>query len=362
MTLSFFDEGDEPRRPPRTEAHEPLNEHQTVLIRRAVAAGVGAVFLILLVLAANSCVKGGRERALREYNQNVGRLIDESRTTVGDPFFQLLSSGEGASPVELGTQANGLRATAGDLVKRARQLDAPDQMRGAQRFLLLVLELRREGIGKIAGKLETARGDDAAKATEAVRQITGQMAVFLASDVVYSQRVSALIAAELEQANLGGQRTVTTRFLTDASWLSPTTVASRLAASVRGRTAGAPAPGTHGHGLVAVSVGGTTLQPGAGNAVTLTGAPVFDIKFANQGENDEFDVVVTVSVQADGRTISGRRTVPESKRGSETNVSIRLDRAPPTDTASEVRVAVAKVPGEQKTDNNRQTYSALFKR
>ena len=43
-------------------------------------------------------------------------------------------------------------------------------------------------------------------------------------------------------------------------------------------------------------------------------------------------------------------------------MELPLDRQPPIGSAVTIRTTVAKVPGEQKTDNNRSEYPALFER
>ena len=61
------------------------------------------------------------------------------------------------------------------------------------------------------------------------------------------------------------------------------------------------APGLHGHGLLSTSVGAVTLQPaapGVVNRVPWSANPTITVKFANQGDNDESNVKVSVSVKA----------------------------------------------------------------
>ena len=89
------------------------------------------------------------------------------------------------------------------------------------------------------------------------------MQAFLASDVVYSQRVAPLSATALDNAGVSGQAIAGSRFIPDVSWLAPSTVAAKLG---RGRgtggATGAVAPGLHGHGITSVTAGDVTLQPG----------------------------------------------------------------------------------------------------
>jgi hypothetical protein len=240
-----------------------------------------------------------------------------------------------------------------------------DEVREAQRNVILALDLRAGALGKIADKIRTALGTGAEQ-EDAVNQIAGQMQAFLASDVLWSQRVVPLITEGLEEAEVTGQTVQNSRFLPDLSWLDPAVVADRLGAEGGGTssgTGGPLAPGTHGHGLVSTVVGDVTLQPdGAVNRIPASNNPTFTVTFQNQGENDERDVVVNLAVSGAGRPVRVRRTVDETTAGSEAEVAIPLGQAPPVGTPVQITVSVAPVRGEQTTDNNRSTYTAIFTR
>jgi hypothetical protein len=111
-----------------------------------------------------------------------------------------------------------------------------------------------------------------------------------------------------------------------------------------------------------VAVGDNTLQPaGVVNRVPATGRVTFHVTFQNQGDNDENDVRVNISVRGSGKTITARKTVAQTKAGSQAEVDIPLGQTPPIGTAT-VQVAISAVRGEQKTDNNRQSYTVIFTR
>jgi peptidoglycan hydrolase-like protein with peptidoglycan-binding domain len=226
--------------------------------------------------------------------------------------------------------------------------------------------MRQAALGKIASEVRTAvaqeQGDDSA---EAVDQIAAQMQQFLASDVVYDARVLPLIQEELADKEIGGQETQDSQFLPSLEWLDSGFVADQLGAEGGGntRTDGEPAPGLHGHGLESVSVGDVTLQPGeTANRIPAGSNVVFNVTFANQGDNDESDVNVAVRIDGDGERISARKRVDQTKAGTNSEVAIPLTEAPPIGTPVTIEVEVGKVPGEEKTDNNSQTYTAIFTR
>jgi hypothetical protein len=363
--LSFFDEDDEPRRAPRPRRAVPAGptstDPQTIRIRQGIALVVGIVLLLVIVFGIKGCVNTRKKNALKDYNGEVRSLIAESDGTVGKQLFEQLGSGR-ASPLDLQSAVNQLRVTADEQVKRARSLDVPGDMKGAQRNLLLVLGLRRDAIGKIAQKLPTAQGRTGAAA--AVESIAGEMRAFDASDVVFAWRVEPLIKEALDRNGVGGQRIPTSAFLPSIDWLDPTKVAAALGTSISGGSKRGPAaPGLHGFGLQSVTAGGVTVQPGGTlNRIPAAADLAFSVSLQNQGENDEADVVVKLTVTGGARPISVQKTIDRVNRGQTATVTIPLGRAPPIGTPVSLRVQVVPVPGETKTDNNRQSYAVLFTR
>jgi hypothetical protein len=371
--VSFFDEGDEPRTTRRPRQRAPARarqpgsaaapDRQTLLVRQGIAGLVALLLIIALVVGINSCRGAARDNSLRDYNQQVGTIASES-DELGQQLFGTLNQ-QSLQPVDQQTQVNQLRVRAQQQASRARKIDVPGDMAGAQSNLLLALDLRADAVAKIASRVVAARGDQEGAAEAATDQITGEMQAFLASDVVYQQRVVPFINEALADADIGGQRIVGGRFMDDITWLQPSVVAGRLGASAGGDQANQQiAPGRHGHGLTGVSVGQTALQPQpATNRIPATAGLAFTVRFTNQGENEETGVRVRVRVRPQtGKTISVTKTVDQTNPGAEAEVNIPLGQTPPTGTSSTVEVEVLKVPGEENVENNAQEYTVLFTR
>src|SRR5829696_9722443 len=234
--LSFFDEDDEPRSSPRPRRSaamgDPSTGQQTLLVRRAVAIGGLVLLLVLLFIAVRSCASSRKENSLKDYNREVSSIVRDSDTQVGQPFFQLLGQAGSESPQDLQTNIAGYRVQAEAQLKQARNLDVPDEMKGAQQSLLMALEFRRDGLGYIAERIRTALGDEGDAANRAIDEIAGQMQVFLTSDVLYQARSVPFIKRALDDAEIGGQRIASSRFLPGIEWLSEETVASQLGQQV----------------------------------------------------------------------------------------------------------------------------------
>jgi hypothetical protein len=158
------------------------------------------------------------------------------------------------------------------------------------------------------------------------------------------------------------------QFLASVDWISPQFVAQKLDQQLTSGKQGAggkaqtTGPGLHGTGLNATSVGTQTLAPGASNQITFQPGMVFQVAFTNQGENEEFKVKVTLRIESSGSPITISTTVPSIAKGAKATAQLTLNRTPPLNTAVTIRVTVAPVPGEKKTDNNKSAYPALFKR
>jgi len=370
--LSFFDEDDESRRTPRPRRARPSGggvataDSQTLLIRRAVA-GVGIVLvLLLLIFFIDSCRDSQNENALKDYNRQLSTIAAESDRQVSAPFFQLLTEGAGTSPQDLQTQISGYRVQAEQQYEQARRLDVPGDMRGAQESALMALEWRRDGLDRIAQEIRPALGDESEQADAAIEQIAAQMETFLASDVAWDTRVIPFIKNALDEHEIGGQEISRSQFLTDLSWLEPQTIATVLDQQLTsgGGGGGEPTgPGLHGSGLDSTSYGDTALQPEVSNRLTYEPGTGFTVNLTNQGENDEFDIKVTLRIEAEGQDpITTSETIPKVATGQSATAELPLEDQPPLDTAVTIRVNIARVPGEEKVDNNRAEYNALFTR
>src|ERR1700684_631581 len=265
--LSFFDDEDEEppttvrpahtQQQPRPQPRRPQTggsgsvDHHSMMVRRRIAAGVGVVLLIVIVLLVNGCLKRGKQQALESYNQNVNQIGQTSVSQTARPLFTTLSGASGKSALDVEVQIDQLRRQAQELAERGKGLSVPSQMTAAQRNLLSALNLRVEGLSKVASLVREALGGQAQQAST---KIAGAMEIFLASDVLYSQRVVPLIQQALTAGGVSRQTTAQSRFLPNLGWLVPSTVQSRITGQAAAAN-GAVAPGTHGHSLKGVSVG-----------------------------------------------------------------------------------------------------------
>ena len=373
--MSFFDEDDEPLRTtprprprPRPRRGSPAGgaavDSQTLYIRRAVFVVGVIVFFVLLGLVVSSCRSNQAKNSLKDYNTQITNIASKSQQT-GRDFLKLFNQGQ-PSAQTLQSSILSLKADADTTLKQAEDLSVPDAMKSAQESLLISLMLRRDGLKSTADQIRTALGDSGEQADNAIKSIAGQMAAFSASDVLYNSRVVPFIRSALARNDV--VMTVSrSEFLDNVNWLSPQYIATKLDQQLSSGAGGGKAqttgPGLHGTGLNSTSVGNQVLQPGVSNQIVYSPGQTFHVTFTNQGDNDEFNVNVTLRIESEnGSPITLNGKVAKIAKGEKATVDLPLTRTPPLNTAVTIRVTVAPVPGEKKTDNNKSAYPAVFKR
>jgi CARDB len=334
------------------------------MVRRTLAIGAGVIVLILLVIGFRGCLSARQESAIKDYVTDSSELVEQSNLE-GRQLFDLLGSEGGQDQsVDAANAVNALRSESATLVDRAQDLDAPDEVSSAQDYLVEALELRRDALDVVARELPGALADQERR--QSSDRIAEVMQVFLASDVLLQARFRPSLEEAIQDEDLEGEVTLPRpgqlRFMDDTQWVEPGFVADQIAAlrSGEGSTGDeAAAPGLHGNGLGTVTLGGVALTPGGSATVPLADDLSFDVQVVNQGENNETDVNVKVSVGADDPIVA-EEAIPEIAIGEAQNVTIPVGGEPPTGQNVPVTVEVEPVPGEEKTDNNEAEFTVIF--
>ncbi len=318
------------------------------------------MIFILLFLAVRGCLDQRKERSFKNYVSDLSALTVETKQ-LSDDFFKSLS-GQSEGDISLENQVNGEAATAQTLLDRAENLDAPDELAGAQSQVILSYEYRGDAISTVAEQLPKALGNSGAK--KATKVIAEQMQVLLASDVIF-----AMARGEIEQ-ELADQEIVVDGGVPESvflpmggnnpDWLDLTTVQDALAGAGTGggsNLANCQDDGlTHGLGLVSTTAlpGSVVLQPDTPTSVAADGLE-FEIAVMNQGETAESGIKVSLSGD-----FTGNQTIPSIESQETQTVTIRPNPAPsPGDTGS-VTVTVDTVCGEQVDTNNESAYQLTF--
>ena len=329
------------------------------MVRRRVAAGVGVVLLIVIVLVVNGCLKSQQKQSLETYNRDVSRIAQESEQQVSKPFFSELADANSKSALDVENQLDQLHIQAQSQASAAKGLSVPGAMTGAQRDLLLALDFRAEGVAKVASLVRTALGGQAKQASTL---IAGDMEIFLASDVIYSQRVAPLIQQTLAANGIQGQSTALQPLppqprlaRTDDRLLAPHRTAGRQLRRAAGSLAG-----HHGSVLKGVSVGTKALEAEpALNHISGGSSPTFTVMVENDGEFPETDVKVDLNVTAGGKQLKASHVIDTTEPKKTVNAEIPVSGIPPN-VASKIEVQIEPVPGETNHEGTKGTFLGIF--
>jgi CARDB len=366
--LDFFDEDDPAENPePAHEARRGRRggrggdvgapSSQQIMTRRLTLIGVSVVVLILLFLAFKGCLDARKERAFKNYNSDLTALTAETKQ-LSDGFFAALNGDSQNGDISLTNQVNGDRGTAQGLLDRAKGLDAPDQVAGAQTEIVLSYQLRYDALEEISKQLPAALGTAGSK--KATKAIAEQMKVFVASDVLFARarrQIEEALSNEEIVVDGGVPESV---FLptgkNDPDYLNADEVAVLLSGASTGTGTGGgsasncdPGDGlTHGLGLVSTTAqpSGVVLQPGASASVPAD-AVEFEVSVQNQGEAPESDIKVTLSGD-----FSGTQRIGSIEAGATESVTIVPKPTPSAGESAELTVTVDTVCGEQVAENN----------
>jgi hypothetical protein len=326
------------------------------MVRRRIAAGVGVVLVIVIVLFISSCLKSQARQSLKDYNHSVSQLAQETDEQVSHPLFAALAAASGKPALDVEEQVDQLRIQMQTIANHAKSLSVPGEMAGAQRVLLLALDLRVEGMTKLAALMPTALGGQGKQASTL---IAGDMEIFLASDVLFSQRVVPLIQQSLASSGIAGLSTSSSRFLANLGWLDPSTALSRLTGQAA-NSAKQAVTGNHGSALKAVAVGTNTLsaEPTL-NHISGGASPTFTVTVEDSGEVPETNVKADITITAAGKQYKASHVINKTEPGKSVNVEIPVTGVA-LGVASKIEVNVEGVPGENDLENNKNTYLAIF--
>ena len=177
------------------------------------------------------------------------------------------------------------------------------------------------------------------------------MRAFDASDVLYKARViSRSCKAALQDAERRRRKIPPSQFLREISWVvaGVRRLRSSASSSPRGTDDGdggstdsnqPTGPGLHGTGLNAHRPTATsTLAAGRLEPARPTSrARRSRSSFTNQGDNDEFNIKVTLKIAraSGGSPITLNKTVPQIAKGEKATVELPLNREPPLGTVAQ---------------------------
>jgi hypothetical protein len=328
-----------------------------------IAVGVVVVVIILLVLLIHHVQVSQTKNSLKTYAADVNSLVHDSNQN-GRAMFGVLQKGElNSNQIQtLEGQLTIAATNARNELNAAEALSTPGQVAQAQTDLVRMMQLRLDGILKIANNIHNA--DNVKDSKDAVYQISVGTSELYASDVIYKTFVTTGIAKALNGANLLIGHTIgaqinSGQIIHDLGWLQSTFIGEKIGAALSTKVANTAGPGTgaHGSGLNGVSVGTTELSTVDNNTIPASPAPTFTLSVTDTGTNTENEVECKVSVV--GLSDLGTTRIQTIMQGQTTPCSVTLP-FPPTAGQYEVTATVVKVPGETNLTNNSMTFPVTF--
>jgi len=379
--LSFFDEGDEPRTaveppPPPVRRRSPSSppprrrgapvDARTAFQRRAGALAIVAVVIVIAYFVFRAYEASANTQALKDYDAEVASLVEGEQTQVSQPVFASLAAAPGTTGSALTSLQSALEqdaVTARIDAQTAAGWSVPSAVGSAQRDLLLVLDMRYEALGKVQAYIEAALNQGS---ITAIKDITGAMQMLFASDVTYATEVVPLIREALVKDGIpvgagGVSLPPTTPFLPNQSWTIAGYVAGRILGQTPTQLGGSLGSGTHGHRIISISIGSTTLSGSAVQQVAYTNPLNVSVAFVNDGSNDEFGVITKVSIgSAEVAAVANTRETRETVPGNDVTVVVPFTQSIKLNTPLYVTATVERVQGENNTGNNTLTYIVEF--
>lgn len=341
------------RRQPRSSARSGDPEQKkTLMIRRGIALGVGILILILIVVGVRGCLDARKNRSLEDYTNSVTQITDESNT-LGSDFFETLDSPGDLSVSDFTTEVEADRGAVEAFKGRVEKLSVPGDMEEAQDVLDLVYRIRSGAMTDIAKQVPTALGDEGRE--RAVRRIAFQIQALVTTDVLFNRIVRTRIREVLGSKDISGPKVPLSTFVPDPlKWSDPEEVSDALA-EIGGAPREADDGAIHGTGIAEVSIGGQTLSDSVSTVIPTGTEPVVDVSVQNQGETEESDIEVSVSVDGGEALTQSIDTLAIGETGT---ASITLTPAPSGEVTLEIEVS--EVPGEGLLDNNVGSYTVTF--
>ncbi|MGH2992778.1 MAG: hypothetical protein ACRDL1_04500 [Solirubrobacterales bacterium] len=334
----------------------PSDRQRMFMVRRLGAVAIGILILILLVLGIRGCLNAREQRAYEDYARDLTTLVQEEQA-LSEGFFGRFADPGNLSELNVETEIRADRSQAEQLLGRAESLDPPGELDGAQDEVVSAFELRRDGLGAIADNIGVALGDE--DTTEATEQIVLHIQDFLASDVLYRQARDEINAVLQEQ---GIDEDVPESVFLDPGgqgldWLDETTVQEALT-TITG--SGGATSGLHGLGIASVLIGGTALTADTTNTVAGNGSAEVEVQVDNQGDSEETEIPVQVTVTGGDEPIEGEETLDTIAPAETQSVTVPLDPEPPNGEQLTLEVTVEPVPEEQVAENNEFTAEVTF--
>jgi hypothetical protein len=373
IEFDFFDEPETeeatervrtPRRPPPGGPRRPVRPPAGIIPMLRLAGLIAFLILaaVLLVVLARGCASSSKHDRYKSYIEEVGLIAANSQQD-GEALNRTLSAA-GIKETELEAKIRGLSDQEKQAVARARELDAPGPLRVEHDHLIEVLQLRASALSRLADAF--AQTATSRNATTAGQLIADQARLLVASDVNWDFYFREPTRQELANQGIRDIGGVPDSNIFRNPELASTTAMMSVWRRVHGAATGGTPAGDHGSALVSVTAlpDNKRLVPGAAasdNEITASTDLAFQIVVEDSGDFQEFNVVVTLTIQKSPRPIVLKRKIDVINAGATKTVTFTdIDINGLFGLPTTLKVDVEPVPGEKTTSNNSAEYKVIF--
>jgi hypothetical protein len=329
----------------------------TPLLRLVGLIAFAILVVVLLVFAVQSCRGSQKRETYQDYMDQVDEVATQSEQ-IGRRLNGLLTD-PGAKLADIRQQLSGLAQQQEQGVNQAEDIEAPGPLRDVHPAAVEALQLRVSGLRG----LERAFGQTAQirSASTAGQALAAQARRLLASDVVWDDLFKDPARDVLAEQGVRGVQVPDSNFLRDPDLATPRLMSS-IWQRVRGASTGGSPCTPRGTGLVSVKAlpSGTELSTQTLNTVEASEDLGFAVTIEDTGCSQEVRVTVTLTIQKQPEPIVKKQTVPLINPGERQTVTFRKIGQVPFATRTSIKVEVAPVKGETRTENNTAEYPVIF--
>ncbi len=324
-----------------------------------VLAGI-VIVVVIIVLASRAAIHSGEAADYQRYMTSVADILKRS-DDVGSQLEKLLTDPGDVNRTQIQTTLDKLAATSETLEVEAKALDAPTDLvdQGIHQFFLLVMSFRKIGVTDLKPSLMSAlEVEDTEVSAE---QISHALQYLANSDFLYEEVFIPRAADLLTQKELAEVTIPDTKFLSDPDLASKSQVKDMLS----GLKSTGNLQEVHGVALVKVVAMPDNKEITAGGTFNLTSTTDlrFEVTVENQGNMEEKEVPVTVTLPSDDPNDPQKVTVKIPSLKSKEVVTVEVKGLNPTEygEVALLKVSAGPVQGEKYKDNNTIQAKVIFK-
>ena len=344
-------------RPPRRRMRPPGN--WTPLLRLVGLIALAILVIVLLVVWVEGCSSNKKHDRYANYMAQIGS-IGSASASLGDKLATTLTQ-PGLKQEELDAKLGGFVQQAEAQAQKARDLDSPGPLHGANDGAIEALDFRVSGLkGMQKAFQQTANAKDA---TTAGQQLAVPAQRLTASDVVWSDRFQAVAQDVMGQENVQGIQAPPSDFVTTQDFVTARTLATiwqRIQGAATG--GGGTSTGLHGTGILYTKAlpSGQQLSTSTTTTIKATVQLAFEVAIEDTGDSQEVSIKVTVTIPKTPNPIIVSKTVPIIDPGETKTVTLKVGNLVPFGEQTSVKVDVQPVPHETNTGNNSYEYPVIF--